>query len=45
MLRCSKNTVERWKLDGAELLPLRSRKLALCFAKSLLVAVRNGRAA
>lgn len=44
ILRCSKNTVERMKLNGVDLLPLRSQKLALCFAKNLhlLVEARSG---
>lgn len=44
-MRCSRSTVERWKRDGFVIPPLRSKKLALCFAKNLhlLVAIRNVR--
>ena len=46
-MRCSKSTVERWKKDGFVIPPLRSKRLALCFAKNLhlLLELRNGKAA
>jgi hypothetical protein len=46
-MRCSRSTVERIKKNGFVILPLRSRRLALCFAKNLhlLLEIRNGRPA
>jgi transcriptional regulator with GAF, ATPase, and Fis domain len=35
LLGCSKSTIERWRRDGFVVPPLRSKKLALCFAKNL----------
>lgn len=44
-MRCSPTTAQRIASSGAELLPLRSHRLAWSFLKNLrlLVAVRNGR--
>ena len=45
LISVSKNTAQRYKSEGFEIPPLRSKKLALCFLRNLtlLVAIRDGR--
>jgi plasmid maintenance system antidote protein VapI len=42
----ARSTVERWKRNGFVIAPLRSKRLALCFARNLhlLLEIRDGKA-